>query len=260
MRLIDTHCHLNFKAFDADFLSLAAKSKNLGVEKVIIVGSDSDSSQKALEIARQINKKLKTNWAYVAVGIHPIHFDDGNNFNAIEKLMKDELIVAIGETGFDLYRIDQKSVPKQKELFYKHIELARNSDKPLIFHNRQADEIFNQEMPKLKRVRGVFHCFSADHNFAKKVIDLGFMISFTGNITYGNKKLKKVIKKTPIEKIMVETDAPYIVPEPQRSEGVKRNEPYLASEVIKKIAKKKGLEVSFVADCTTQNAIKFFGL
>lgn len=260
MRLVDTHCHLNFKAFNADFLSVAEKSKNFGVEKIIIVGSDSSTSRKALEVAKQINERLGSGWARVAVGVHPIHFADLDNFDTIEKLAQDELVVAIGETGFDLYRNDEGSIESQHKLFVRHIKLAEKLQKPLIFHNRQADEVFEKELLNLNGLSGVFHCFSSDHNFAKKVIDSGFMISFTGNITYGNKKLKKVIKRTPIEKIMVETDSPYIIPEPQRAEGVARNEPYLVLEVIKKIAKEKELEVGLVADQTAQNAIEFFGL
>ena len=260
MRLVDTHCHLNFKAFHADFLAVAKKSAKKGVERAVIVGSSGSTSARALEVARGINDKLGRMWAYVAVGIHPTHFDDIGSFSLIERLAEDKLVVAIGETGFDLYRMGEDSVPRQKELFDRHIELSKKTGKPLIFHNRNADEVFTTEIKRIQGLRAVFHCFSTDHNFAKLVTDLGFYVSFTAKITYGNKKLKKVIKRTPIGRIMIETDAPYIVPEPQRSEGVERNEPYLVMETAKKIAQIKELEVDFVADKTTKNALDFFAL
>ncbi len=260
MQLIDTHCHLNFNVFDSDFLEVAKRSFDKGVDKVIIVGSNSITSKKALDTAIQINDFLSKKWAYAAVGIHPIHFDDLENFKIIEDLAKNDLTVAIGETGFDLFRIDEEKIPLQKELFYKHLSLSRKVSKPLILHNRQSDHIFRQEFDLLEGVRGVFHCFSSDYHFAKEAIDLGFYISFTGNITYGNKKLKKVIKKTAIEKIMVETDAPYMVPDPLRSQGVNKCEPYMVIEVINKIAKEKELTVFEVSSQTTKNALELFGL
>jgi len=260
MDLIDTHCHLNFKAFGADFLSVAENSKQRGVKKAIIVGSDGKSSSRALEVAKKINVKLGERWAVVAVGIHPTHFPKASEFEEIAKLSEDELVVAIGETGFDLYRLGEETVDEQRELFRLHCQLAQKINKPLIFHNRAADEVFTKELERLKGAKGVFHCFSSDHSFAKKVVASGFMISFTGNITYGNKKLKKVLKRVPLEKIMVETDAPYIVPEPQRTQGVERNEPYLAGEVIKKIASVKELEVEKVSAQILQNSKTFFYL
>ncbi len=260
MRLIDTHCHLNFKAFKADFLSVAKKSANKGIEKAIIVGSNETSSKNAIEIAEKINNELKKKWAYVAVGIHPTHYENIKYFNLIEKLARDKLVVAVGETGFDFFRTDRNSLSKQKELFQLHLELANKLNKPLILHNRKADEYFMTLLDSIGGCRAVFHCFSSDYNFAQEVIKRGIMISFTGNITYGNKMLKKVIRRTPMDRIMVETDAPYIVPEPWRSTGISRNEPYLVSEIVNKIAKEKDLSIDEVATQTTQNAIEFFGL
>lgn len=260
MKLIDTHCHLNFEAFSADFLSVAQKSKDQGVEKVIIIGSDSKTSGRAVEVAREINESLGAKWAYVAVGIHPVHFEDSGSFDQIKDLAKDELVVAIGETGLDFFHLESDSLEKQAELLNKHIELAKSLNLPIIFHNRKADSELEKILDKTDIKKAVFHCFSADHNFAKMAVDKGYYISFTGNITYGNKKLKKVIKRVPLDRVMVETDAPYIVPEPQRSEGITRNEPYLVSEVIKKIAKEKELEVSEVTEQIYKNSIEFFGL
>lgn len=260
MQLIDTHCHLNFKAFSADFLSVAQKSKERGVEKVIIIGSDSETSKRAVEVAHEINGSLGQKWAYVALGIHPVHFEDVNNFEKIEILSKDELTVAIGETGLDLHHLDREVLPQQKQLLNMHIELAKKLDIPVILHNRKADDDFEALLDEIDIKRAVFHCFSAGHGFAQKVVDRGYFLSFTGTITYGNKKLKKVLKRTPLENIMIETDAPYLVPEPLKLEGVSRCEPYMAIETAKKIAKEKDLDLSEVLAATTQNAQNFFNL
>lgn len=260
MRLIDTHCHLNFEAFSADFLSVAEKSKERGVEKVIIIGSDVKTSKRALEVALEINESLGQKWAYVAVGIHPVHFKGANSFEKIEELAKGELVVAIGETGLDLHHLDRDVLPQQKKLLYKHIELAKKLDIPVILHNRKADDDFEALLDEIDIKKAVFHCFSAGHSFAQKVVDKGYFLSFTGTITYGNKKLKKVVKRTPLENIMIETDAPYLVPEPLKSEGISRCEPYMAIETAKKIAKEKDLDLSEVLGVTSQNAQSFFNL
>jgi TatD DNase family protein len=261
MNLIDTHCHLNFKAFDEDFLEVAKRSQEKGVDKVIIVGSDPETSQKALNRAREINKLLP-GFAFCAVGIHPIH-TDRIDWLKIEKMANDPLVVAFGETGLDFYHDSERKTERaQKELFSKFIELAIEKDKSLIIHNRLADSEVKSVIdnyPNLKKA--VFHCFGTDFHFASWAIEKGFLISFTGNITYGNKKLKKVIERTPLEKIMIETDSPYITPEPARSEGnVNRNEPYLVAEVAKKIALIKNTRPERIADQTTANAIEFFNL
>lgn len=272
MRLIDTHCHLNFKAFESDFLEVAKRSYENGGEKIIIVGADPDTSRRALEVAREINSSCHlesseaesrdlSSFAYVAVGIHAIH-TDRIDFEKIIELASDPLVVAIGETGLDFYHDKEKVTEKEQvDLFKQHIKLAIKLDKPLIIHNREADERVREVVdsyPELKKA--VLHCFSADHHMASWAVDRGFYLSFTGNITYGNKKIKKAIERTPIERIMVETDAPYNVPEPLRSEGIMKCEPYMAEEVIKKIALIKNMDVKEVAGQIYKNSLEFFGL
>jgi len=258
MIYFDTHCHLNFDAFKDDFLDASQRAKKEGVAKIIVVGSNAQTSKKAVKISREINEFFGLKFAFAAVGIHPTHFDQVG-FDEIEKLAEMPDVVAIGETGLDFFR-NQNNIGEQKELFAKHINLAKKLNKPLIFHNRLADEEVWEIIEKLKPPKGVFHCFSSDHKFAARVISSGFLISFTGNITYGNKKLKKVIERTPLEKIMIETDAPYIVPEPLRSRGIEKNEPAYVIEVAKKIAAIKDLDLKIVADQTSKNAKEFFGL
>lgn len=259
MNLIDTHCHLNFAAFDDDYLEVALRAKKSGLEKMIIVGADPHTSTRAVEICHEINSKIDQ-FSFAAVGIHPTHTDRAD-FAQIESLANDPLVVAIGETGFDFHRDEQKTtIIAQSELFQLHIDLAKKLTKPLIIHNRGADEEIFDLLHRNDFPRGVFHCFSTDHNFAKKVIERGYMISFTGNITYGNKKLKKVIERTPLEKMMVETDCPYITPEPLRSENNSPNEPANVSYIARKIALIKGLGEDEVAKKTAENARGFFNI
>lgn len=258
MNLIDTHCHLNFKAFEKDYLEVAKKSFDKGVRKIIIVGSDPTTSARAVEVAKEINQTI-SNFAYVAVGIHAIH-TDRIDFEKIRGLALDPLVVAIGETGLDLFHDKEGlTLNKQIALFKQHIELALEIQKPLVIHNRLADDLVMgilDQYPEVKRA--VLHCFSTDHNVAKWAQGRGFSLSFTGNITYGNKKIKKAIERTPIENIMVETDSPYNVPEPLRSEGVSRCEPCQVCEVIKKIALIKNMDADVVSEKVYKNSIDFF--
>jgi TatD DNase family protein len=258
MNLIDTHCHLNFKAFDADFLEVAKRSNDRGVSKVIIVGSDPKTSLEALERAKKINK-LQPDFAFCAIGIHPIH-TDRINFAIIEDLAADPLVVAIGETGLDFYHDKERITEKEQvKLFKQHIELALKFNKPLIIHNRQADEKVREIMDQYSQIdKAVLHCFGADHYMAAWAVQKGFYLSFTGNITYGNKKIKKAIERTPIERIMVETDAPYNIPEPLRSEGVNICEPYMTKNVLEKIALIKNMDVAQLSDRVFLNSKDFF--
>ena len=174
MNLIDTHCHLNFKAFDSDFLEVAKRSHQNGVQKILIVGSDPQTSQRALDIARQINDQI-TDFSYVAVGIHAVH-TDRIDFDKIIELANDPLVKAIGESGIDFFHDKEgKTENEQIILFKQHIELAMELDKPLIIHNREADERVREiidEYPLL--TKAVMHCFSTDHHMAAWADERGF--------------------------------------------------------------------------------------
>lgn len=259
MDLIDTHCHLNFAAFRDNYFDVALRAKKSGVGKIIIVGADAQTSQRAVKICHEINLKIDR-FAFASVGIHPTH-TDRVGFSQIENLANDPLVVAIGETGLDFYHDKYRAtIDKQRELFDLHIKLSKKISKPLIIHNREADDEVFKLLGENDFPRGVFHCFSSDHNFAKTIIESGYMISFTGNITYGNKKLKKVIERAPLEKIMIETDCPYILPEPLRSQSDVTNEPSNVSYVARKVASIKNENESLVATKTTENARKFFNI
>src|SRR3989338_4307155 len=251
--LIDSHCHLDFPEFDADRDEVIRRAKSAGIGYIINIGSSLLGSKKALELSRQHN------FIYAAIGLHPHEadkFDDAAKAN-IEKLAREDRVVAIGETGLDYYK-NYSKIENQKVLFRYLVKLARDSSLPLVIHNRQAQDdtlnILNGALP----IKAVVHCFSGDENFLKKCLDLGFFISFTCNITYKKTKdLKTFVKLTPLERLMLETDAPFLPPEGFRG---KRNEPAYLKFLAEEIARIKEVGFEEVARITTENARRFFKL
>lgn len=252
--MIDTHAHLNFYHFDKDVDDVIKTSFDRGIESILIVGTNVETSRQAILRAKD-NKRL-----FATVGIHPQEIEEAEKFSKIEEFSSDEKVVAIGETGLDYYRLGEnleQEKEAQKELLIKHVSLAKKKDLPLVFHNRDSHEDFYQ-IVKDKDVRGVIHCYTGNVDFAKKILDLGFMISFTGIITFDRgADLAEVIKQIPLDRMMVETDAPFLAPVPYRG---KRAEPWMVKEVIQKIADIKGLTFQEVEEKTSSNAKDFFGI
>ncbi|MDP3998610.1 MAG: TatD family hydrolase [bacterium] len=260
--LIDTHAHLNFEAFKDDFEGAVGRAQVEGVEKIINVGANLDSSQKAAEIAQ------KFDGCFASVGIHPHHAEDHNpedSIKTLEKLAKSPKVVAIGECGLDYHPYENGGIAdpkKQKELFTTHLELAEKLNLPLILHCRDAhDDILRIIKPYVMRytpsaIRGVFHCFSGDQEFLASVLKMGFYVGFDGNITYRNVRgLRELVKTAPLERIILETDSPYLPPEPFR--GL-RNEPKNVKIIAGAVAEIKTLPFVDVARKTTQNARRLF--
>lgn len=266
---IDTHAHLDFKEFDKDREEVIKRAKEGGVEKIINVGCNLERSRAALELAYQHEN------IYSAVGVHP---HDVKNYELqitkqeLEKLAKNRKVVAIGECGLDYYRLEKKSFSisleeekkTQKEFFKAQIEIAKKLNLPLIIHCRDAfadllEIIQNTKYKILNTKPGVTHCFSGNLEIANEFLKLGFLVSFTGSITYAKPQAEilKVVKETPLEKIMVETDCPYLAPVPHRGE---RNEPLYVKYIAQKIAEVKGIKIKEVEKITTENAIKLFNL
>jgi len=261
--LIDTHCHLNFKAFDADWRSAAERAFDADVKGIINVGSNYGTSVRAIELARQYRvRNLNEGKLFAAVGLHPIHVGDEDfEVERYKKLTEDSNVVAIGETGLDLYH-NPDSVKRQTEVFQQLLSLAGQIDKPIIIHNRQAGMEILKILRDANRTRGVMHFFSEDWAYAQKLLDMGLYLSFTGAITLDNigASTIEVIKKAPLDRIMIETDAPYVVPRRQKNKGIKRNEPAFVTEVAQRIAEIRGIDTAEVARLTTQSAINLFGL
>lgn len=263
--MVDAHCHLNFHAFRKDFDEVIKKAFADGVKTIINVGTSIESSQKAVELAEKYPN------LFAIVGIHPHHADKVKPGwdNEIERIAKSsKKVVAIGEIGLDYYSYQSNGIvdPKlQKEVFVKQIELASKLGLPLQIHNRQAGndilEILLNHKSYLLNPPGMFHCMSGNVEFLNKVIELGFYVGFDGNITYeGLAKgqdtlLSELVKNAPIERIVTETDAPFLTPEPDRGS---RNLPSYVIIVAETIAKIKKIPVNQVKEITTQNTEKLF--
>jgi len=253
INLIDTHCHLNFKAFYGEEAKVIERAKEAGVFKIINVGAAVATSRRALDLAEKYED------LYAAVSIHPIHAnDEGESVAGIAEMLPHPKIVAIGETGLDFYRAKKEEAGKQEEFFRGFIELAKKHDLPLILHARESYDEMVAILSEYEGLKGVIHCFSGTKAQAQKFLDLGLHISFTGIITYKNADdLREVVKMVPMEKIMVETDAPYLSPEPLRGQ---QNEPAHVVHTAKKIAEIKNLSLEEVAEITTKTAKGVFKL
>lgn len=289
--MIDSHCHLNFKAFNNDWQQVAERAFAGGVKGIVNVGSNLETSQRAVEISNNFplnkgeHKGVLPN-LYAAIGLHPIHVaDEEFDISKYEDLIKqchceeqsdvailsslnfkpltlNSCVVAIGETGIDLYH-NSKNIDQQREVFIESIYLANINKLPVIIHNRQAgEEILEVLENHQPRYGGVMHFFSENFEYAQKLFDMGILISFTGAITLNNVDdiTIEVIKKAPLDKILIETDAPYVVPRRQKNKKIKRNEPAFVVEVAQKIAEIKNIDLAEVESQTTQNTIDLFNL
>ncbi len=247
-KLFDIHSHLNFKDFNTDRKEVIWRALDAGIW-MINVGSDYESSKMAVEIAEKYKEGV-----YAAVGFHP---NDNKkeifDINKYRELANHPKVVSIGECGIDL-KYQKSNLKSQIELFKRQIELAVEIDKPLMIHCRDAYEQVIEILREYKDVQGNIHFFSGTWEQAQKYFALGFMISFTGVITFAN-QYDEIIKKAPLDKIMIETDAPFVAPLPWRGQ---RNEPLHVQEVAKRIAKLRGLSYEKIAEITTQNALNLF--
>ena len=266
--MVDVHCHLNFRAFANDYDEVIKQSINDGVKIIINTGTSIESSRRAVELADKYPN------LYAIVGIHPHHADkvESGWDMEIEKIAKSSnKVVAIGEIGLDYYSYASNGIvdPKlQRHVFERQIEIAHKLKLPLQIHNRQAGndilEIINSHRSIVNNdPPGMLHCMSGNVEFLRKVISLGFYVGFDGNITYSGiakgetTPLSELVGQTPIERIVTETDAPYLAPLPHRGG---RNLPSYVILVARSIAKIKGISVEEVEAATTQNAEKIFSI
>ena len=256
--MIDTHCHLNFEAFKSDVGDVIKRAMDAGVTKFIVPGAKLDSSEKAVMLSQQYSN------VFAAVGFHPHHIDefDEQALERLEDLLKEKKAVAVGEVGLDLHVYKHKGVhnlPLQKLVFKKQLGLAVEFNKPCILHCREAqDEIDNllEEYLKDHNLKGVFHCFSGDLEHLKRVLAMGFYVSFTGNVTY-DESCDLLIINTPLNKLVLETDSPLLAPEPFRGQ---RNEPKNILLIAKYISEIKNIGLNEVLKRTTINAEALFGI
>ncbi len=264
--MIDVHCHLNFHAFAKDTDKVIGNAFAAGVTKIINVGTKIDSSQTAVDLAQKYEN------LYAIVGIHPHHADklESNWLEELKELAKKPKVVAIGEIGMDYYSYKSNAIvdPKlQKEVFIKQIQLAHKLNLPLQIHNRQAGkdivDILLNHKSYLLNPPGMFHCMSGDLDLLKKVLDFGFYVGFDGNITYNGiakgetTALSELVEYAPCDRIVTETDSPFLTPEPHRGS---RNIPSYVIITARKIAEIKKIPFEELADNAIQNAIRLFKL
>ncbi|MCK5122715.1 MAG: TatD family hydrolase [Candidatus Pacebacteria bacterium] len=260
--MIDSHAHTDFKEFDDDREEVIKRFFEGGGEKIINVGCDLKSSVRSYELAKN-NENI-----FASAGIHPHDADtvDKNSLRKIEELVQHYKVIAVGEIGLDYFR-NLSPQEKQIEAFRLQLELADNHKMPLIIHCRDA---YNDLIDILKSYqtnswRGVIHCFGGSQKIAEEFLELGFYIGFTGTITYYKDKSKlgnepeiyRVIKNMPLNKILIETDCPYLAPVPERG---KRNEPLFVRYVAEKVAHIRNVDFKEIEKATSENAIRLFNL
>lgn len=258
--MIDVHCHLNFKSFKDDYAEVIKNAAAAGVDQIINVGTSLESSAWAVDLASQYEN------LYAIVGIHPHHADKVQHdwIGKLEKIADHPKVIGIGEIGLDFYSYKSNGVvdPKlQKEVFVSQIQLAQRLRLPLQIHNRHAGDevikILEEYKSQLLSVPGMFHCFAATAEVHKKALEMGFFVGFDGNITYPglapgeSVTLSELAEKTPFDRILIETDSPYLTPIPHRG---KRNEPKYAIITAEYIANLKAVPVQELMEQTIKNA------
>ncbi|MBT2668221.1 MULTISPECIES: TatD family hydrolase [Bacillaceae] len=253
--LFDTHVHVNAEQFNEDLEDVIDRAKEAGVNNMVVVGFDRPTIIRAMELIEAYD------FMYAAVGWHPVDAIDmtEEDLQWIEELSNHPKVVAIGEMGLD-YHWDKSPKDVQMEVFRKQIRLAKKVGLPIIIHNREAtaDIVNILKEEEASRVGGIMHCFSGSAETALECINMNFYISLGGPVTFKNaKKPKEVAAAVPLDRLLIETDCPYLAPHPYRG---KRNEPSYVKLVAEQIAEIKQLTLEEVSQATTENAKKLFGI
>lgn len=250
---IDSHCHIDFPDFAEGVSPLLENMARAGVSHALCVSVNLEHYPRVLALAESHAN------VFASVGVHPDH-DEGREPSVAElvELAQNGRVLAIGETGLDYYRMRREDVDWQRDRFRTHIRAARAAGKPLIIHTRNAAEDTLSLMTEeaAGEAGGVMHCFTEDWATARAALDLGFYISFSGIVTFKNAKaLKEVARQVPLDRLLIETDAPYLAPVPHRGS---RNEPAFVRHVAEEIASLKGIPLEQVAAATTANFLRLF--
>lgn len=255
--LVDTHCHLTDERFTEDRDAVIARALEAGLTHIVAVGGGGpvEASEQALELARQYSFLRST------AGIHP---HDAKDFDAatearVAALLADENCVAVGETGLDYY-YNHSPAQVQREALARHVALAKRFNKPIILHCRDAEsdlrEVLSSEAPG--GIRGVVHCFTGSYSDAKWCLDFGLLISFSGILTFPKSEaMRETAARLPLDRLLVETDSPYLAPTPHRG---KRNEPAFVARVAERLAEVQGVEIGRVHEATGRSAAELFHL
>jgi len=255
--LIDSHAHIQGSEYAGEVDAILTRARTQGVETIIAVGGagDMSSNTEAIALAERCGD------VYATVGMHPHDAKDvgEEELRRLGELTKNQKVIAVGETGLDYY-YNHSAHDVQRKIFSRFIDMARATRLPIIVHERDA---VNDAMDLLRNegrgeLRGVIHCFTGDYEAARNYLDLGFYLSFTGIITFKNADaLRDVVRRVPLEKLLIETDSPYLTPVPYRG---KRNEPAFVRFVAETVAALKGIALDEVGRVTTQNTRALFGI
>ena len=269
MKYFDAHTHVNFVAYNDDREATILRANEAGVG-MNVVGTQKDTSASAVALAEKYDN------VYATIGLHPIHtsksyhdekeLGEGGKeftsrgetfeFGAYETLGKSSRVIAIGECGLDYFRLEEKTKEVQKDAFIQQIELANKLGKPLMLHIRNAYDDALEILKAHAKVKGDTHFFAGDWATAKKFLDFGFTLSFTGVLTFTH-DYDEVVKNAPLDMLLSETDAPYVTPVPHRG---KRNEPVYVTEVVRAIARIRGEELEMVTSQLAANASRVFNI
>ncbi len=254
MYLVDSHCHLDFPDFAGELDEVVARARDAGVRTMVTICT----KLREFERVRAIAEHYEDIWCSVGVHPHEADREEGASTAALVERAAHELVVAIGETGLDYYY--QHSVrDSQRRSFREHIAAARETGLPLIVHTRDADDdtvaILRDEYEKAP-FTGVIHCFSTSRELAEKALEIGFYISLSGIVTFRRaEELRAIVRDLPMDRLLVETDAPYLAPMPNRG---KRNEPAFVRHIAEVVAREKSVSLESLADSTTENFFRLF--
>lgn len=249
--MIDSHAHLNDPEFEADLAEVIQRAQAAGVTGIINIGYDLPSSRRAVELAAEYD------WMYAAVAVHPhdARTVTPETLAELEQLVEAQRVVAIGETGLDYY-YDNSPRESQRQVFHQHLELAEKLGLPVVVHSRDATQDTLAIIKEHPNVRYLMHCYSQSRESVKSYLDLGCYISFAGPVTFKNAhKLREAAAAVPLDRLLIETDCPYLAPEPHRG---RRNEPAWVKHVAEKLAELHGVQVEELIAVTTANTKAFF--
>ena len=260
----DTHAHLDYPEFASELPQVIARARAVGIEKIISIGTDLESSRRAIQLAEQFPE------VYAVPGWHPSNVEEAPEDirDALRELTRHPKVVALGETGLDYHRLpsidperkeanDERYKQRQAALFQQHLEVAAEAGLNCVIHQRDAlEDTLSVLRPFAAKVRGVFHCFANDGDTMRRILALGSLVSFTGILTFKNgQNVRDTLRETPLDKFMLETDCPYLAPAPYRG---KRCEPAYVKEISEAACAAKQCNAKELSDATCQTARGFF--
>lgn len=251
--MIDTHCHLTYKPLADDVEGVLARARAAGITGCITIGTTIDDSRRAIAVAEQYDNVACT------VGVHPSHAHEEppDVAKPLADLVSHRKVVAVGETGLDYFHTTEH-VDRQRAVFIEQLRLAQATQKPVVIHSREAVDDTLAIMGGFPDIRAVFHCFTGTADEAKRILDRGYYLGFTGPVTYKkNDELREVVKLVPDDRLLVETDAPYLSPEPVR--GKRPCEPAYTMHTARKVAEVRGVSIEALDRITTENCQALFG-